>query len=303
MKRAVVFSGNSNPKLSRQIASMLNLSLGKAEIVRFADSECRVRIKEDVSGKIVFIIQTLSNPVDQNLMEFLLLGDAVKRGEPNKIIGVVPYHGYARQDKVHREGECLSAQVVAKLIETVGYDKLITCELHSEAVLGFFKIPVVHLPGLSIFEEEIKKLKNDIVVVAPDAGGAKRAQKFAEGIGAPLSMIEKKRNLDKLHQIESMRVVGEVSGKVAVIVDDIIVSGGTLVNAAYKLKEKGAKKVIAAATHADFVGGSDKVLSDSPLDQVFVSDSIPILEEMRFDKLKVFSIVSDIASSMKKMIK
>src|SRR3989338_1730284 len=233
---SVVFTGNSNPKLAGSIANGLGLTLGKTEIIRFADSECRVRIEQDIEGKDVFIIQSLSNTVDEYLMELLLMGDAVKRGEPRKITAVIPYHGYARQDRIHRPGECLSAQVVAKLIETVGFDKLITVELHNEAILGFFKIPVNHIYGLSIFHENIKKLKDDVVIITPDAGALKRAQKFAEGLDLPLALIEKKRDLNTAHKILSMRVVGDVKGKTAIIVDDVIVTGGTIINAAYLLK-------------------------------------------------------------------
>jgi ribose-phosphate pyrophosphokinase len=299
----IIFSGNSNLPLSRQIASELGVSLGKTEIIRFADSECRVRIEEEVEGKDVFVIQSLSYPVDENLMELLLLGDAVKRGEPRKVIAVLPYHSYARQDRIHRPGECLSAHVVAKLIESVGFDKLITCELHNETILGFFEIPVVHLSGLSIFYQEVERIKKDVVVITPDAGALKRAQKFAESMDLPLALIEKKRDLNQAHKILSMKVVGEVKDKIALIVDDVIVTGGTLVNAAYLLKEKGAKQVIALATHADFVGGADKILQDSPLDRVWVTDTIPIPDEKKFPKLQIFPMASTIAAAMKKMIK
>ena len=300
---AVFFSGNSNPSLASQVTSQLGIQLGKAEIIRFADSECRVRIEEDVEGKDIFIIQSLVNPVDENLMEFLLLGDAVKRGEARKIIAVLPYHGYARQDRVHRPGECLSAQVVAKLIEVVGYDKLVTCELHNETILGFFKIPVVHVSGLSVFQSEVEKIKNDIVVITPDAGALKRSQRFAEELDLPLALIEKKRDLSQAHKILSMRVVGDVKDKIALIVDDVIVTGGTLVNAAFLLKQKGAKQVIAAATHADFVGGADKILQDSPLDKIWVTDTIFVPEEKRFPKLQIFSIVPALTSAIRKLIK
>lgn len=301
--QSVIFSGNSNLSLAKEIAGEAKLPLGKVEIIRFADSECRVRIEEDVEGKDVFIIQSLSNPVDENLMEFLLLGDAVKRGEARKVIAVLPYHGYARQDRLHRTGESLSAHVVAKLIESVGYDKLVTVELHNEAILGFFEIPVTHVSGLSVFQTEVEKIKDEVVVITPDAGALKRAQKFAEHLDLPLALIEKKRDLDRPHTILSMRVVGEVKDKTAIIVDDVIVTGGTLVNAAYLLKEKGARKVIAVATHADFVGGADKILQDSPLDAVWVTDSIIIPPDRKFPKLKVFSIAATIASGIKKMIK
>ena len=301
--KPIIFAGNSNPELARNIASHLEMELGHVEIIRFADSECRVRVEEDVEEKDVFIIQSLSNPVDEFLMEFLLMGDAVKRGEPRRMIAVLPYHGYARQDRIHRPGECLSAQVVAKLIETVGFDKLITVELHSESIVGFFKIPVIHLSGLTVFYDLVKKLNEDVVIITPDAGALKRAQRFAESLDLPLALIEKKRDLDRAHKILSMRVVGEVKGKTAIIVDDVIVTGGTLMNAAFLLKEKGAKKVIAAATHADFVGGADKILQDSPLDAVWVTDTIYIPPAKNFPKLKISSITSDLSAAAGKMIK
>lgn len=300
---SIVFAGNSNPTLSKKIVAELGMELGRAEIIRFADSECRVRIEEEVEGKDVFIIQSLSNPVDEYLMELLLMGDAVKRGEPRKMTAVIPYHGYARQDRIHRQGECLSAQVVANLIESVGFDKLITVELHNEAILGFFKIPVVHIYGLSIFQDHIKDLHEDVVIITPDAGALKRAQRFAESLDLPLALIEKKRDLDKPHKILSMKVVGEVSGKTAIIVDDVIVTGGTLINAAYLLKDRGAKKVIAAATHADFVGGADKILQDSPLDAVWVADTVEIPAVKNFHKLNITSISQLISSAIRKMVK
>lgn len=300
---SVIFSGNSNVALAASIASQLNTHLAGVEIIRFADSECRVRIEEEIEGKDVFIIQSFSNPVDEHLMEFLLMVDAAKRCEARKIIAVVPYHGYARQDRLHRPGECLSSQVVSKLIEAVGVDKLITVELHNETILGFFKIPVVHISGLSLFQPLVEKIKEDVVVITPDAGALKRSQRFAEGLDLPLALIEKKRDLNVAHKIVSMRVVGDVKGKVALVVDDVIVTGGTLVNAAYLLKEKGASQVIAVATHADFVGGADKILQESPLDGVWVTDTIPIPDEMKFPKLRILSSSSLIAQTMKKMVK
>ena len=300
---SIVFSGNSNPHLSDNIVKELGLPLGKLEIIRFADSECRVRIEEDVEDKDVFLIQSLCNPVDENLMELLLLADAVKRGEPHKIIAVLPYHSYARQDRAHRLGECVSASVVTKLLESVGIDKLITVELHNESILGFFKIAVVHVSGLSVFQAEVEKISSDVVVITPDAGALKRSQKFAELLDLPLALIEKKRDLNQAHKILSMRVVGDVKDKIAIVVDDVIVTGGTLVNAAYLLKEKGAKQVIAAVTHADFVGGADKILQESPLDKIWVTDTIKIPEEMKFNKLQIFPIAPTIASAMKRMVK
>jgi len=299
----LIFSGNSNKPLATSIAQDLNSTLSSAEIIRFADSECRVRIMEEVEGKDVFVIQSLSNPVDEHLMELLLMGDAIKRGEPRKMTAVIPYHGYARQDRIHRPGECLSAQLVAKMIETAGFDKLVTVELHNESIIGFFKIPVVHVSGLSIFQPHVKQIKGDVVVITPDAGALKRSQRFAEGLDLPLALIEKKRDLDQPHKIVHMRVVGDVKDKTAIIVDDVIVTGGTLVNASYLLKEKGAKQVIAVTTHADFVGGVDKILKDSPIDQIWVTDTIEIPEDKKFSKLSIYQIAPLIAESIKKLTK
>ncbi len=301
--KSVIFAGTSNPPLFSEISKILDISLGKVEITRFADGECRVRILEDVEEKDVFLIQTLANPVDENVMEFLLLADAVKRGDPRKITAVLPYHGYARQDRIHRPGESLSAHVVAKLIESVHIDRLITVELHNEAIMGFFEIPVVHMSGFTPFKDLVNKIDGEKVVITPDAGALKRSQKFADMIGSPMALIEKKRDLDKPHKILSMRVVGDIKDKTAIIFDDVIVTGGKLVNAAYLLKEKGARQVIACATHADFVGGADKILQDSPIDKVWVTDSIVIPEEKKFTKLTVVPIAPLIAAEMKKMIK
>ncbi|OGG14605.1 hypothetical protein A2773_02350 [Candidatus Gottesmanbacteria bacterium RIFCSPHIGHO2_01_FULL_39_10] len=301
--KSVIFAGTSNPPLFEEISKILDIPIGKLEITRFADSECRVRILEDVEEQNIFIFQTLANPVDENLMEFLLLADAIKRGDPRKITAVLPYHGYARQDRIHRPGESLSAHVVAKLIESVHIDRLVTVELHNEAIMGFFEIPVVHVSGFTPFKELVNKIEGDKVVVTPDAGALKRSQKFAEMIESPLALIEKKRDLDKPHKILSMRVVGDIKDKTAIIFDDVIVTGGTLVNAAYLLKEKGAKQVIACATHADFVGGASKILQDSPIDKIWVTDTILIADDKKFAKLTVVPIASLISSEMKKMIK
>lgn len=299
----LVFTGNANIPLAQAIAKEMDVSLSDAEIIRFADSECRVRVETSVADRDVFVVQSLCNPVDENLMEFLFLCDAIRREEAKKIIAVLPYHGYARQDRVHRPGECLSAQVVAKLIEAVHVDKLLTVDLHSEAIMGFFKIPVTHISALPIFHPLVQSLQGDVVIVSPDAGAMKRAQHFAEGVDAPLAFIEKKRDLNKTHTIASMKVIGDVQKKTAIIVDDVIVTGGTLVNAAHMLKQMGASRVIALATHADLVGGSDKILEDSPLDAIWVGDTIGVSDDQQFSKLEIVSTASLIADGMKKMIR
>lgn len=298
----VLISGSANPHLATAISKQLNKPLGKIEIVTFADSEKRVRIEEKVADKTVFVIASLSNPVDSHLVELCLIGDALKTNDVNKMIAVIPYYGYARQDKAHREGEGISARVMARLIEAIDFNKVVTVDLHSELVAGYFDIQVTHLFGAHIFVEPLTKLGEDYVVVAPDAGAAKRAQQFAHLLNASLSMIEKKRNLEKLHTIEKVRFIGDVRDKTAVLIDDVVTSGSTLVKAAYALKEQGAKKVYAAVTHADFVDGTHTILQDSPLDKVYVSDSIHIPNPYKFPKLEIVPLAPLLSEQIRKMI-
>ncbi len=302
MNNFKIFSGTANQPLAEKVAKILGKSLDKIEIVRFADSEVRVRIEEEVGGKTCFVIASLSNPVDTHLVEFCLIVDALKQNEAGKIIAVIPYFGYARQDKAHRPGEGVSARVMARLIEAVGVNKIITVDLHSDAVGSFFNVPVTQLFGLEIFLPEIAKMKNGLVVVAPDAGGAKRAQKFAEEIDVPLVLIEKRRNLDKIHTIDSLKIIGDVKEKKCIIVDDVIVGGGTSVGAAELLKREGASEVIVCATHADFVEGTKEKLTNSEIDKIYVSDSILVSPENYFSKLKIVSVSKILAKEIKEMV-
>lgn len=302
MKNFMIFSGSGNVSLAAKVARLLNSSLGKIEIATFADSEMRVRVEEDVTDKKVFVIASLSNPVDTHLVELCLIADALKANDGGKLIAVVPYYGYGRQDKAHREGEGVSARVMAKLIEAADFQKIVTIDLHSGLVEGFFRIPMIHLYGAQIFVTVLKKLDDDIVVVSPDAGAAKRAQKLAEMLNVPLTYMEKRRNLGKLHQVEEVRFIGNTEGKTAVLIDDVVTSGSTLVKSAYLLKDKGAKKVIACVTHADLIGGTRQVLQESPLDKVYVSDSIVVPEEYKFPKLEVVSVAPLFSEQIKKMI-
>lgn len=302
MKSFALFLGTANPHLARETAKLLHKDLGKLEIVTFADSEKRVRIEEDVAEKMCFVIASLSNPVDTHLVEFCLIGDALKQNDCAKLVAVIPYYGYARQDKAHREGEGISARVMAKLIQAVGYDRVIAVDLHSELVGGYFHIPLTHLSAQQLFANELLKNSRGYVVVSPDAGGAKRAQHFAEILKTPLVFMEKKRNLQQIHTLDWMNVIGEVAGKTAVLFDDVITSGSTLVKAAYILKERGAKEVIACATHADFIEGTRRILDDSPLDKVFVTDSILVKTTERMKKLEIVSLAPLLAEQIKKMI-
>lgn len=302
MKPYALISGSANLSLGRKIAALLHKDLGKIEIVTFADSEKRVRIEEEVEDKTCFVIAALSNPVDSHLVELCLIGDALKSNDCKKLVAVIPYYGYARQDKAHREGEGISARVMARLIEAVEFDKVVTVDLHSELVAGYFRTPVTHLYGAAVFVDPLKNIKEELVVVAPDAGAAKRAQKLAEFLDSPLVFMEKKRNLDRLNELTHIHLIGEVRGKTAVLIDDVVTSGSTLVKGAYTLKEHGATRVLACVTHADFVKGTKNILSTSPIDRLFVTDSIPILASDRFSSLEVVTVAPLLAEQIKKMV-
>lgn len=302
MKHYTLFSGTGNERLSHEVVKPLHKDLGKLEIVTFADSEKRVRVEEEVTDKLCFVIASLTNPVDTHLVELCLIADALKSNDCGKLVAVIPYYGYARQDRAHRPGEGVSARVMARLIEAVDIDKVITVDLHSELVAGYFNIGMVELSAQTIFAQKIKEKYRDVVVVSPDAGGAKRAQHFAELLDAPLTFMEKKRDLNKLHDVERLQFIGEAKGKTAVLIDDVVTTGSTLVKAAYTLKDHGVKAVVACVTHADFVEGTHKVLEDSPLDKVYVTDTIPKKPENRFAKLEMVSVAPLLAEQIKKMV-
>lgn len=300
-----LFAGSSNSPLALKVAKNLGVELGKIEIVRFKDGECRVWVEEPVRGKNVFVLQSLSNPVDNNLVEMALMGDAIERGGSASVTAVIPYYGYARQDRAHRIGEPISARVVAKMIEAVGFDEIITVDMHADAIMGFFKIPMMHLFGLSVLTKKIKgefKSLDDVVVVGPDVGGVKRARNFAENLGVPIVVIEKERNLNRLHETRSMEVIGDPKGKVCVIVDDVITTGSTTANSAEALLEAGAKKIYVCATHADFVTDTAKVLGEAKIEKVFVTDSIDIPQDLRFKKLEIVSIAKLLSETIKELV-
>lgn len=285
-----LFAGTSNIPLSKAISKKLAIPLGKIEIIRFADSETRVKVEEDVRGEDVFVIQGTSTPVDQNLMELLLIGDALKRANPKRLTAVIPYFGYQRQDKIHRPGESLSAKVAVKIIERVGYDEIILVDPHSELLVGFFGIPVTSISAFPVFEPYIKELGKNVVIVAPDAGGAKRAQVFAREIGAPLALIEKWRDLSQIHVTQALGVVGDVKGKIAIIVDDVYVSGNTIVHAANLLIKHGAVEVVSFATQPVLVNNASTILQDSPITRAYTTDVIDVPEDKRFAKLTILSV-------------
>jgi len=271
-----VFSGSSNRQLAEKIAKYIGIDLGKCEVERFADGEINIRVDETVRGHDIFIIQPTCPPVNENLMELLVMMDALRRASAKSITAVIPYYGYARQDRKARGRDPITAKLVANLLTISGASRIMTIDLHAEQIQGFFDIPVDNLWGFPIFkrhlEEKTDISKNDLVVVSPDIGGVKRASKFAERLGVPLAILDKRRPKDNIAEI--VHVIGEVENRTAVIFDDIIDTGRSLVEAAKMIKNKGANKVYACATHAVLSGKAKQLISDSPIEKVFISDTI-----------------------------
>lgn len=288
MKNFKIFAGTASQDLAKKVAKILGISLGKREVVRFADGECRVRIEEDVSEINTWVIQSLCPPVDENLLELCLLGDTLRRNGAAKIFVAIPYLGYVRQDKVHRKGECLSAQVVAKILEEVGFEKMVTVDIHSQNVLNFYKIPATSVSAIPAFVPKIKSDKN-LMVMAPDEGAIKRARELAKLAGIEVGHLEKDRDLIT-GKIKVKKIYGDVSQKTVVVVDDMISTGGTLVLAAEVLKKVGASKIIVCATHPLLVKEAVGILKKSPLEKIIVTDTIPVPREKQFKKLEIVSV-------------
>lgn len=293
MKNFKIFAGTASHDLAKKVAKILEVPIGKCEVVRFSDGECRVRIEENIVGVNVWIIQSLCPPVDENLIELCLLGDTLKKNGAAKIFTAIPYLGYARQDKVHRKGECLSAQFVAKILGEAGFEKMVTLDAHSQNVLNFYKIPAINVSAIPAFVPKVKGDKN-LMVMAPDEGAIKRARELAKLIGAEVGHLEKERDLIT-GKIKVKKIYGDVSGKTVVIVDDMISTGGTLVLAGEVLKKAGASKIIVCATHPLLVKEAIGILKKSPLEKIIVTDTIPVTQEKQFKKLEIVSIAPILA--------
>lgn len=301
MNSPKIFAGSSNPNLASSISEISRIPLGKIDIGKFSDSEIDVWIEDDVNNSNVFIIQSNSNPVNDNIIELLLIADAVRRSGAHKITAVIPYFGYSRKEKQSRRGEPISAKVIADLIITSGINKVICLDLHADAIVGFFDVPVIYLSALEILAAKLKEEKfTDPVVVAPDVGGVKRARNFASLLNAPLAVIEKHRQTDKRDQMEVLSMSGEVSGDTAIIIDDVISTGGTIIESANALKKKGVKKIIVCATHGVFAGDAIKNLENSPVDKLIVTDSIGQITKSK--KIEVVSTASLFASCLSQEI-
>lgn len=307
-----LFSGTSNPELTAEVAKLLKIPVSSSEVVRFENSEVRVRIEEDVKNNICAVIQTTANPTDTNLMELFLFCDALRRQEARKVIGIIPYFGYARQDIQHREGECVSANVVIHFLESIGFSKIYTFDIHDEGTQGVFSIPFKNLTSCQIMADHIKKYlkgkadRKDIAIVSPDQGGIERARKFGECLFGDddfsIAVIEKKRDLEHKHQSMALDIFGDVDGKIAIIVDDIVTSGGTLIHGANLCHEKGAKKIFASIIHHDLSIKAPAKFETSAIDKLFTTNTIKLTDEFKFKQLEEISIAPVIANDLKSFL-
>ncbi len=291
---------SSNRQLAEEIAAYLGLKLADTLITTFSDGEVRVQINESVRGYDVYIISSLSHPVNHHIMELLLTIDAVRRSSAKSITAVIPYYAYGRQDRQDKPRTPISAKVVADILQKVGVNRVIVVDLHSPQIQGFFDIPVEHLTAIPVLYDYIKKnlILNDPVVVSPDAGGVKRARDLANKLGCGIAVILKRR--PEPNKAEVMDVVGDLEGKEAIIVDDIIDTAGTLTAAANILINRGAKRVIACATHGIFSGPAIERLTNSEIEKVIVTNTLPVYEK-QFNKLEIVSIASLIGEAIKRI--
>jgi ribose-phosphate pyrophosphokinase len=291
-----IFSGTAHPQLAASIASELESGLGRAEVNLWKNGETRVKIEENVRGSDVFIIQPTSDPVDHHIMELLLMLDALKRASAARVTAVIPYYGYAKQEKKTTGREPISAKLVADILTTAGANRVLTVDLHAPAIEGFFDIPVDHLRATPLLARAFRRVvHDDIVVVSPDAGGVARAQDFRVRVGGSLAIISKQHPLPDA--TETLDMVGDVDGKVAVIVDDMVSTGGTLVHAARMLAERGAKEVHVAATHGIFAGDAIQQIDASNIDRIFITDTIP-MSPAALSRVEVVSIASLVAEAI-----
>ncbi|CUL65555.1 ribose-phosphate diphosphokinase [Listeria monocytogenes] len=287
-----IFSLNSNRELAEEIAKEVGIELGKSSVTHFSDGEIQINIEESIRGCHVYVIQSTSNPVNQNLMELLIMIDALKRASAATINIVMPYYGYARQDRKARSREPITAKLVANLIETAGATRMITLDMHAPQIQGFFDIPIDHLNAVRLLSDYFSErhLGDDLVVVSPDHGGVTRAHKMADRLKAPIAIIDKRRPRPNVAEV--MNIVGNVEGKVCIIIDDIIDTAGTITLAAKALREAGATKVYACCSHPVLSGPAMKRIEESPIEKLVVTNSIALPEEKWIDKMEQLSVAA-----------
>jgi len=302
MKRheMLIFSGNSNKKLANEICDNLGMPLGNAVVGRFSEGEIKVKINEDVRGRDVFIIQSVCPPVNENLMELLILIDALKRSSAWRITAVIPYYGYARQDRKDQPRVPITAKLVANLLTAAGTNRVLTIDLHAGQIQGFFDIPLDHLFAINVFTDYFVKQKiKNLTVVSPDVGGIKMARAYAKRLRAGLAIVDKRRVNDK--KTEVMFIMGEVKGRNCLLVDDILATAGSLVEAAQALKNNGADRIYAAITHAILSPPAVERIKESAIEKLMVANTIPVSKEKKIPRIEVLSIAPLLAEAVSRI--
>jgi ribose-phosphate pyrophosphokinase len=302
-----IFSGSAHESFAEDICGTLGVSMAERKIFRFSDGEVGLSLQESVRGADIFIIQPTCQPVNENLMELLILIDAMRRASAGRINVVLPYFGYARQDRKARAREPITAKLVANLLQNAGADRVVTADLHAGQIQGFFDIPVDHLTGIPLLASHFKRIlksplsKGRVVVVSPDIGGVVRARKFAELLNAELAIVDKRRSYDVANQSEVIDVIGEVGGKITILVDDIIDTAGSIVNAANAMIGNGADKVYACAVHGVLSGSAIERIAGSSIEELVFTDTIPLLGEKRISKITTLSIAPLFAEAIRRI--
>ena len=301
-KNIKIFCGNANPELAKEIADIIGINVGNAEVGNFSDGEISININETVRGADVFVVQPTCAPVNDHLMELLIMMDAFRRASAGRITAVIPYYGYARQDRKAKARDPITAKLVADLIYAAGADRVLTMDLHAAQIQGYFNIPVDNLQGEPILAKYFRNLNipdDELVVVSPDIGGVTRARKFADRLHAPIAIIDKRR--PKANVSEVMNVIGDIKDKTVIMIDDMIDTAGTITNGAKALMELGAKEVYACCTHPVLSGPAVERIQNSVLKEVVVLNTIPLPEAKRIDKIKSLSVAPIFAEAIKRI--
>ncbi len=292
-----VFTGNAHPELAEEIASIMGKPLGKATVTKFSDGEISVNLWESVRGIDIYIVQPTCNPVNDNLMELLIMINAMKRASAGRINAVIPYYGYARQDRKAKARDPITAKLVANLIASAGADRVVSMDLHASQIQGYFDIPVDHLVGMPILARYFKeKALEDVVIVSPDHGSVTRARNMAQYLNCPIAIVDKRR--PEPNKSEIMHIIGNIEGKNCIIIDDMIDTAGTISNAANAIKDLGAKAVFACATHPVLSGPAVERIQQSAIEELVLLNTIPMAEEKRIEKMRFLSVAPLFAEAM-----
>ena len=301
MPRLKLFTGNSNPSLAKEISDYLGVSLGQATVSTFSDGEIRVRIDENVRGADVFLVQSLSDPVNTHIMELLIMVDAIRRASAREITAVIPYYSYSRQDRKDQPRVPITARLLADLIETAGTSRVLTTDLHTGQIQGFFNVPVDHIYATPVLLDYFRKKKfNDLVVVSPDAGGVERARAFAKRLNVGLAIIDKRR--EGPNRAKLMNIIGEVEGRDVLLLDDMIDTAGTITMAASAIAAKGSGRILVGCTHPVLSGPALERITDAPIEEVVVTNTIPLKDKGELcKKISVLSVASLLGEAIKRI--